>query len=166
MALFGSVETVRAQAPCTPAFATAWKYIEQVVQPQSEVHCRIQALKRGDSAKHELADGVFAIEQAYDTKPRAEGFFESHRKYIDIQVIVAGEETMEVADVVRASVREPYVEPRDLIVYSDVATASALRLRTGEAAVFFPADVHMPSLRTGEAAVLVRKTVLKVPVQS
>jgi beta-galactosidase beta subunit len=31
-------------------------------------------------------------------------------------------------------------------------------------AVYFPADVHQPSLRAGEAAVLVRKTVVKVPV--
>lgn len=164
MAFFGAIETVRAQAPRTPAFATAWKYIGELLTPNSPVHQRVQALKRGDSEKHELGDGVFAIEQAYETKPRAEGFFESHRKYIDIQVVVAGDETMEVADVARATVKDPYVEARDLIVYADVASASALRLRTGEAAVFFPADVHMPSLRTGEGAAFVRKSVLKVPV--
>ncbi len=164
MALFGSVETVRAQAPRTPAFATAWKYVEELLKPGSAVAQRITALKRGDSEKHELGDGVIAIEQAYDTKPRGEGFFESHRKYIDIQVLVAGEEALEVADVVRASVREPYAEPRDLIVYTDIANASALRLRAGEVGVFFPTDVHMPSLRSGETPVFVRKSVLKLPV--
>lgn len=166
MALFGSVETVRAQAPRTPAFAAAWKYIEEMLQPNSAAHRRLQALKRGDSERHELAGGVFAIEQAYDSKPRAEGFFESHRKYIDIQLIVAGNETMEVADIARAIVRDPYLEARDLIVYSDVSGASALRLQSGEVAIFFPADVHMPSLRTGDAAVLVRKSVLKLRVDA
>ena len=164
MAIIGSVATVREQAPRTPAFAAAWSYIKELLRSGSAVHARLGALARGESQKHDLANGVFVIEQAYDTKPRAEGFFESHRKYIDIQVIVAGCETMEVVDVARATVRQPYYEERDLIVYEDAADASAMRLTAGEAAIFFPADVHMPSLRLGAEAALVRKSVLKVPV--
>ncbi len=165
MAIIGSVETVRGQTPRTPAFAVAWTYIEQLLRPGSALNARIGALAAGDSQKHDLGAGVFAIEQAYQTKPRAEGFFESHRKYLDIQVVVAGRETMELADLSRAKVRQPYQEERDLITYEDVVDASLLRVVAGEAAVFYPPDVHMPSLRLGDAAVLVRKSVLKVPVQ-
>jgi YhcH/YjgK/YiaL family protein len=53
---------------------------------------------------------------------------------------------------------------RDLATYLDAADASQLRLRAGEAAVFFPVDVHMPSLRVGAEPALVRKSVVKVPV--
>lgn len=166
MALFGSVETVRAQAPQSSAFATAWAYVEQLLRPGSAVHSRLAALAEGVSQRHELEHGVFAIEQAYRTKPRADGFFESHRKYIDIQVIVAGEEVMEVVDAGRAAVRDGYNEERDYTVWNDVAKASPLRVLAGEATIFFPADVHMPSLRVGEQPVLVRKSVLKVPVSA
>lgn len=164
MAIIGSIETVRAHAPRTPAFAAAWKYIGELQQPGSAVQQRIARLVAGGSQKHELGDGVFVIEQAYATKPRPEGFFEAHRKYIDLQVIVSGHEVMEVVDVTRATVKEPLVEQRDLIVYHDAPAASILHVRAGEAAIFFPVDVHMPSIRDGAEAVLVHKAVLKVPV--
>lgn len=166
MALFGSLSTVRAQSPRTPAFAAAWAYLDELARPGTPVQTRVAALAAGASDKRELPAGVFAIEQAYETKPRAEGFFEAHRKYIDIQVIVSGHETMEVADLARAQVREAYQETRDLTVFADVTGASLLRLKAGDAAVFFPADVHMPSLRTDAQAVLVRKVVLKLPVDA
>lgn len=164
MALFGTTETVRQQAPATPAFAAAWAYIAEVLEPGSAAHQRVAGLGAGASKKVDLEQGVFAIEQAYETKPRSDGFFESHRKYVDIQVLVAGEEIMEVIDSAHATVREPYQEARDLITYLDQTNSSVLRLRAGDAAIFFPVDVHMPTLRTGSSAVLVRKTVLKVPV--
>jgi YhcH/YjgK/YiaL family protein len=166
MAFLGSMETVRAQAPKTELFARAWSYAELLLRPHSAVHQRVLSLQRGDSQKHELGDGLFAIEQVYDTKPRADGFFESHRKYIDIQIVIAGAETMELADVARAAVCKPYDPDRDLIVYEDITEASHLRIKAGEVTVFFPVDVHMPSLRVGNEAVLVRKSVVKVPVHS
>ncbi len=166
MALFGSIAAVRAQTPATPVFTTAWTYIAQLTEPGSVVHRRMMALAAGASEKHELAGGVVAIEQAYETRLRADTFFETHRKYIDIQVVVAGEETMEVFDVGRAAVREPYQEQRDLIMYHDTPLASLLRVRAGDATVFFPVDVHMGGVRTGTDPVLVRKSVLKVPVSA
>lgn len=164
MALFGSIATVRMQTRPDAVFAVAWAYVDALTTVGSAVNHRVASLRPGESQKHELAGGVFVIEQAYETKPRAEGFFESHRKYVDVQVVVDGDERMEVADLARATVRQPYQEERDLIVYEDVADASALRLHAGEVAVFHPADVHMPSLRAGAGPVVVRKAVLKLPV--
>jgi biofilm protein TabA len=71
---------------------------------------------------------------------------------------------MEVVDDSRITVRQAYDAERDLITYLDINDASHLRVRAGEATIFFPVDVHMPSLRAGAAPVLVRKTVVKVPV--
>ncbi len=117
----------------------------------------------GVTERIELEGGAFALEQVYQPKARPEGFFESHRKYIDVQVIVAGEELMEVEDIARLVVSEPYNPERDFIKYADTAVASVLRMRAGDAAIFFPADGHMPSLRwRGDG--LVRKSVVKVPV--
>ena len=163
MALFGSLATVRSQAPSSRAFAAAWLYIDALLQPGSSIERRVAALQAGEVHRNELAEGVVAIEQAYTTKPRAEGFFESHRRFIDIQVIVTGTEIMEVVDVAHAKVRESYNEERDLIIYLDAQGASSLTMPAGHAAIFFPVDVHMPTLIAGEPT-LVRKVVLKVPV--
>lgn len=164
MAIFGAIETVKAQCPRTPAMTTAWNYIAELLRPGSAIQQRLLGQTPGASEKHELADGVFAIEQTYETKPRAEGFFEAHRRMIDIQVVVAGDEIMEVVDLLRAKEKDPYQESRDLTVFADTAEGSRLRFAAGEAAVFFPNDVHMPGLRVGGGPVLVRKSVLKVPV--
>jgi YhcH/YjgK/YiaL family protein len=164
MALYGSFATVRAQAQSTPGFLTAFAYVGEVLRPGSPAARRLAGIAAGQSEKIDLGGGVFVIEQAYETKPRAEGFFESHRKYIDVQVVVAGEELMELADIDRMTVRDSYNPDRDLVTYNDHAGATLLRTKAGDAAIFYPADVHMPSLRLGSAPVLVRKAVVKVPV--
>jgi YhcH/YjgK/YiaL family protein len=166
MALFGSLATVRAQAPQTPGFLAAFAYVEDLLRPGSPAHTRLSGISRGSSQKIELAAGALAIEQVYETKPRPEGFFESHRKYIDVQVVVEGDEVMEVIDASRIVVRESYNPERDLITYTDVADASHLRVKAGQVTIFYPVDVHMPSLRVNAAPVLVRKTVVKVPVEN
>ena len=164
MALFGSIATVHAQVSRPEAFAATFAYLGELFQPASAAGARLRGIAVGDSQKTELAGGAFAIEQVYETKVRADGFFESHRKYIDVQVVFEGEELMEVADIARATVRKGYNAERDFIIYEDCAGAAGLKLRVGEAAVFFPSDVHMPGLIVGREPVLVRKTVIKVPV--
>lgn len=164
MALYGSLETVRAQTSRTDGLARAFAYVEELFKPGSPVQQRVRAIASGDTEKVQLGDGVFAIEQAYETKLRADGFFESHRKFIDVQTIFEGEELMEVADIARMTVRQPYNPERDLIVYQDNTDASLLRVFAGQIAVFFPADAHMPTLRIRSEPVLVRKCVVKVPV--
>lgn len=164
MALYGSFKTVRAQAPQTPGFTRAFAYVAELLKAGSAAAQRVNALEAGESHRTELGDGVFAIEQVYETKLRAAGFFESHQKYIDVQVVIEGEEAMELADISRTKVVEPYLPERDLTVHGDEPHASVLRVRAGEVAVFYPADVHMPSLQVDSTPVLVRKAVVKVPV--
>jgi biofilm protein TabA len=120
----------------------------------------------GDTGRVELGDGVFALEQAYIAKPRAEGRWEAHKVYIDVQVIVSGDELMEVTDVSRLTVDEDFTPAKDILFFEQNLDGSVLRMRAGELAVFYPADAHKPSLASGEPAALVRKTVVKVPVAS
>lgn len=164
MAIFGPFSVVQSQTPRSARFAAAFAYVQEILTDGSAAHRRIGALSAGASEKIELADGVFAIEQVYQTKPRPEGFFESHRKYIDVQVVVAGAELMEVEDISRLTVSQAYDAERDFLKYADTATASRLVVRAGDVAIFYPADGHMPTLQLGRSE-LVRKTVVKVAVE-
>ena len=163
MALIGSLAAVRAQTPPTTGFATAFAYVEDLLREDSPARARLREIAPGKSERIELGHGVFALEQAYETKARADGFFESHRKYIDVQVVVEGEEAIEVIDASRIVAKAAYDADRDFLAYGDSAEASRLQVHAGEAAVFFPVDVHMPSLRPGPVPAVVRKTVVKVP---
>jgi YhcH/YjgK/YiaL family protein len=162
MAVFGSLSTVRAQLAHDPRFLAAFDYVAEALNPASAVHARIGAVAVGATDRHELAGGSFALEQAYLSKPRAEAFLESHRKYIDVQVVIAGEEIQEVVDIAKMTVDWPYNPERDLIKYHDFTETSWLSARDGLVGIYFPVDGHIS--RAVGPAVLVRKTVVKVPV--
>lgn len=169
MALFGPLALVRAQLAGSPSFSRALAYVEDVLRVGSPEHQRLLAVPEGSTERIELGDGVFALEQAYKAKPRAEGRWESHYLYIDVQVIVTGDELMEVTEVSRLTIAEDNTPAKDLLFYAPYADGSVLRMRAGEAAIFYPADAHKPSLTSGAPEVsgaLVRKTVVKVPVAS
>jgi YhcH/YjgK/YiaL family protein len=164
MAIFGSFLTVEAQSAGDARFAAAHRYVAELLSPRSAAFRRVGTIARGVTECVELTGGAFVLEQVYHAKPRADVFFESHRKYIDVQVIVEGAERMEVEDIGRLTVSEPYMEERDLIKYADTAFASHLAMVAGKVAVFFPVDGHMSTLQPAAGPVLVRKAVVKVPV--
>ncbi|MDX2193871.1 MAG: YhcH/YjgK/YiaL family protein [Gemmatimonadales bacterium] len=105
-------------------------------------------------------DRLFAIVQRYDTKPRAAAHWEAHRKYIDVQYVVAGEECVGIA--LKERLRETgFDEAKDFV--SLEGTGDELRFRAGEVMVLWPEDAHMPGLEVGAPAP-VSKIVLKAAV--
>lgn len=89
-------------------------------------------------------DRMYANVQKYETKPRSEGVWEAHRRYIDIQYVVSGIETVGFARMDNLMITQPYDPTRDCMFLAgegDFATLPA-----GVFAVFFPTDAHMPGL--------------------
>jgi biofilm protein TabA len=163
MAILGSLATVRAQTARMEIFTATFSYLDELFRTGSPASTRLRSAPIGVTKRIELTGGAFALEQVYAAKLRADGFFESHRKFIDVQVVFEGEEAMELADISRLTARVGYDAEKDVIIYADCHDASVLRLGVGDAAVFLPADGHMPGIRPSAAPVLVRKTVIKVP---
>lgn len=165
MALFGSLSTVRGQLAPSPAFDLAFDYVARALTPGSPEAARIAAVALGKTERVELGAGVFALEQAYQAKPPAEGKWEGHERMIDVQVVVSGRELMGVIEVSGLKLTEDYRAERDLMFFAPAEGGSILKVGPGGVAVFFPEDAHMPSLADG-APEVVRKTVVKVPVSS
>jgi len=164
MAIFGSLPSVRDQSPGWPAFARAFAYLDQLLSPGSEANRRLLALEAGRTFRVELGDGLHAIEQAYLTRTHAEGRWESHLAHVDLQVIVSGEESIEVAAAASLARTEDLTPAQDVIFLAPAASPAVLRLAAGSAAVLFPPDAHLAGLRVA-GPVLVHKTVVKVPVR-
>jgi len=108
--------------------------------------------------------GVYALVSRYRTKTPNDAVWESHRRHIDVQCVIQGRERFGYAALDRApSVKTPYNDEKDVIFYepgSDTVTLAA-----GQFAIFFPQDVHAPSLTDGTPSDVV-KVVIKVPVRS
>ena len=105
-------------------------------------------------------DALFALVQNYHTKPTSEGFWEAHRRYIDLQFILQGTERIGYAPLHRMEL-ESHDEPRDLSVLK--GEGDFLTLTDGCFMLLWPEDAHMPGLQ-GDQSGPVRKIVFKIAV--
>jgi biofilm protein TabA len=165
MALLGTSSSLRNQLARPDHFAAAFAYVEEAGRTGTTAHQLLFAQKAGETGRIDLPGGAFALPQTYLTKQRSEGKWETHRAYIDVQAVFAGEEFMEVADRGRLTLAEDLTPGRDVIFYAPFDQGSALRLSPGGVAIYFPTDAHMGGLAVAEPT-LVRKVVVKVPVLS
>jgi len=92
-------------------------------------------------------DRLFALVQAYTPGPAAEGRFETHRRYADIQFVSRGREMIGCAPADQLEVESPYDPEKDVAFYALPKTFSQLALSDGCFAVFYPEDAHMPGRR-------------------
>ncbi|MBI5846348.1 MAG: YhcH/YjgK/YiaL family protein [Nitrospirae bacterium] len=105
--------------------------------------------------------GSFASVSEYTSKPESEGFLEYHRKFIDIQVVIMGRETIGIARKDRCN-DQGYQEEKDLGKVD--GTADFILMDTNNFAIFFPQDAHMPQLSCSDQRERVKKVVFKIPV--
>jgi biofilm protein TabA len=107
-------------------------------------------------------EDAYVSVQEYETKPEAEKKWESHRNFIDIQVVLSGEEFMGCSPLGLLEEKEAYDPAKDVVFYRDgPGPRSALVARAGDFCVFFPRDVHKPGCALG-APSKVKKAVIKV----
>src|SRR4051812_2067211 len=97
MARSGNIDRLAEALSSDPRFGSAFLYLKRCLTPGSEEAARIGALPAGSVGEVRLDGGAVAFEQVYHTRGREDCFFESHRKYIDVQFILHGEEVMDVA---------------------------------------------------------------------
>ncbi len=164
MALFGNLSTVRPQLVRRSVFDLSFAYLDDALKPGTAANRRVLGVALGESNRVDLGEGAFSLEQAYMSKPRDKGKMESHIAYIDIQVLLAGEEFIEVTEISTLTVLENLTPAKDVIFYHDTKVTSPLRLSgLGATAIFYPNDGHMGGLAIAQPAP-VRKIVIKVPV--
>jgi YhcH/YjgK/YiaL family protein len=135
-----------------PRFIKAFEYLQQT---------DFSKLEKG---KYEI-DGttIFAIVNEYDTIATTGEQMESHKKYIDVQYIVSGEELIGHDFLQGQTPSQAYEEATDFMLFGETP-AFFSRLQQGMFAIFFPTDLHMPNIKV-DAPVLVKKVVIKISVQ-
>ncbi len=113
--------------------------------------------------KYVVNDDFYYIVQEYETKDPSQGRHEAHKKYIDIQYVVKGEERIDVTAAAFMEVDEAYDDGKDVVFFKEPNHASQLILRDGEYAIFYPKDSHKPGLRNRDTT-KVKKIVGKVRI--
>jgi len=120
-----------------------------------------KGVKPGQPVKDEFGGKtIFAIHQAYAAKNPTQAKFEGHKAYADIQFIFSGTEMIYLAQRKDCCENTVYDREKDIQFFKAQAW-STLVLKPGMAAIFYPQDIHAPSLNAG-AKGAIQKSVVKV----
>lgn len=103
-------------------------------------------------------DAVFMTLCHGDLRPAEEAPLEAHDRYMDIQIVLSGEETYGWRSREECSQPEgTYSAERDIVFFRDTHRTRFV-LGRGGTALFFPGDAHAPLIGEGR----VRKCIVKV----
>lgn len=124
-------------------------------------------------AKTDLENGTYllnsrvkVIVSEYETKTVNECGYEAHKRFIDIQCVLKGQEKVASIPIERLKETKHYSEITDAAFYTDdiKQQPSTLSLQPSYFAIFFPQDGHMSQLCVDEPQ-LVKKVVVKVEIE-
>lgn len=133
-----------------PAFERAFAFLKQ---------SNLAGLPTG---RHDVdGDRLFCMISKGPARARAEARLEAHRKYIDIQYVIAGDEEMGWKPTAACTVVDVgYDADKDIEFFKD-EPETWTRVPPGSFVIFFPQDAHAPLVGTGE----LHKAVLKIAVE-
>ena len=125
----------------------------------------LEELLRGEpeNGRHEVAgDDAYIMVSGYETNPiNADRRFESHRDYIDIQILLSGKEIIGFAKRDDLTVTDEYRPDYEL--FGMVEDFDRVILEKGKFAIIYPNEPHAPGLALN-APEKVKKVVIKVRV--
>lgn len=113
-----------------------------------------------------LIDGadVKASVYEYESKSETESVWEVHKKYIDIQCVLQGQESIDLAPVESLSISKTYDEDKD-IAFLEGEPEKKESLAQNEFIVLFPGEAHRAGIHGDrQTKAPVKKLVVKVLV--
>ena len=133
-----------------PAFEKAFAFL------------RLNGLAELPAGRHEIdGDRLFCIIGKDPGRTRDEAKLEAHRKYVDIQYVIAGADEMGWRPTPECTqVYTAYDAEKDIEFFSD-QPRSWTKVPAGSFVIFFPQDAHAPLTGSGQ----IHKAVLKIAVE-
>jgi biofilm protein TabA len=133
-----------------PAFEKAFTFLRQ------------DGLAKLPADRYEIdGDRLFCMISKGPGRSRSEAKLEAHRKYIDIQYVIAGTDEMGWKPTADCKVIDTeYDDEKDIMFFKD-SPDSWTEVPAGSFVIFFPQDAHAPLVGSGE----IHKAVLKVAVE-
>lgn len=150
------------------------EFVEWLVSPKQETDIEkkvLDALSYIKSIKDEklevgkfvVNDDFYYLVQEYDTKSLEDCKLESHRRYVDIQWIISGEEIMLTSDIASLVVASEYDVQKDVMFWKSRPSMMQMLIKKDGYVILYPKDAHMGCIRTNRPG-RVKKIVGKVRI--
>lgn len=109
-------------------------------------------------------DDIFALVQEVTTFKLGENRPETHTNYLDVQYLASGMERLGFAPVTNGHEVDEALPDKDVTFYKSVANENFVVSTPGCFCVFYPEDIHRPSVAVNDEPLKIRKVVVKVKV--
>lgn len=119
--------------------------------------------KKGVNGKNEIDGDIVYFNQPAEpkTKDAKEGFLEGHKKYIDIHVVIEGEERIGYVPNSKVKVTKEYDEAGDYEIYGG-EVETFFELNSERFLICFPGEPHMALIEGKNGAQTIKKVIFKV----
>jgi len=116
-----------------------------------------------EKGKHEI-DGnrLFVNIVEYTTTQAEERFWEAHKKYLDVHLMLRGQEQIDLNFIQNMEVKE-YVEDSDFVPMAGAKNCSVV-LRAGDYLICYPSDGHRTAVAV-EKPEVIKKAIFKVQIE-
>ena len=135
------------------------KTYENLIPGFKEAFEFAMGLKDEPLGRYENGD-IFVLVQEGTTTPLTEGFVEAHRKYLDVQIMLTGQEVVGYEDVSKLLEATPYKEEKDVTLY--YGNGQPIMVTPSMFYIVYPQDGHKPCKYLKQPTSY-KKIVLKIP---
>lgn len=150
----GNIKQWEDEIPYLPNFLLPW--IRKLAKAD------ISSLVTG---RHELGHEHFMNVDEGATAPATERLMEAHEKYIDIQMVITGDEIIGYQPLCNAGDRvESYPEKDGYFYNPDPALDTPIHMVPGTFAIFMPGDGHRALCAPEGTGAPIRKVILKIHI--
>lgn len=104
-------------------------------------------------------DRLFINNNAVEGKRRESQIIEAHRKYIDVHILLEGDESFGWSATEKVPDWGPFDEGKDCMTSRSMAE-SYIELKPGDVVIVYPEDAHAPNISRGNIRKLVAKVLL------
>ena len=115
--------------------------------------------------RHDIDKKCFANVEIYSTKPLGSAMFEAHNKYIDIQIVLSGEEKIYYKDRDKISYPQNFDDKNDIGYFNEMIDQEEhfVKLDGSNFAFINTHEGHAPRVQVADMPDRVKKIVIKLP---
>lgn len=115
--------------------------------------------------KYVLSDDDYANIEEYETKNHEDCYFETHKKYADIQLLISGRERIDYTDLFGLDVKKFYNEAKDIAFWFNSKKESVTTYLDGTNFILLmPNEAHRPQMNFLHQSEKVKKVVVKIKI--
>ena len=127
-------------------------------------HVKAHVTEATPLGKYDIdGNNLFYLVSEDTTEPMADRRAEYHARYLDIQILLKGQEGMTFSTQPAGAPETDWLADKDIAFLPEGVQEKTVVLNEGDFVVFYPGEVHKPLCAVGAPA-LVRKAVVKMRV--